>query len=259
MTTGRGATGSGASSRTGRTDPSAAGTAARGVRSSRLSPLRPTRNLRRTATTRASPRGIAENPEDAAVSARRRVDETKPDTSSDGSSSRPRPPGSLEANRKPSGTPFSVHRPRGTPRTPRGQRRRRTRTRRWTPWPPRAPRAAESPRLDADAHGERSEYATLARIALATHKSGLGPRAARSRRGRDARERARAAHVPVRLGKRPCPDVAAHAARPCRARGGAGGGDLRDDRGGAPPASWRGWMFRAELTSDARAGSPRSL
>ena len=202
----------------------------------------------------------AENPEDAAVSARRRVDETKPDTSSDGSSS----------------ASASAWITGGEPETERYSFFRASTAR----YPAYATRATEtsyedSPldaaaiaasaealagvaRLDADAYGERSEYATLARIALATHKSGLGPGALRDRVADVMRESVRAGAPPFLFdSKTPVlPDVAAAAAAAARAAVPAEA--MREMTGAPSPASWRaGCSGRAH--ERRRAGSPRSL
>ena len=185
----------------------------------------------------------AENPEDAAVSARFRVDETKPDTSSDGSSS----------------ASASAWITGGEPETERYSFFRASTAR----YPAYATRATEtsyedSPldaaaiaasaealagvaRLDADAYGERSEYATLARIALATHKSGRARARCATRRGRDARERRAGAPPFLFDSKTPVlPDAAAAAADAARA---AVPAEAMRERTGAVAGELAGWMF----------------
>ena len=187
----------------------------------------------------------AENPEDAAVSARRRVDEkAPPDASFRGSSS-----ASASAwitGGEPTTERYSFFRA-STARYPAYATRATETSYEDSPLDAAAIAASAQAlagvaRLDADAYGERSEYATLARIALATHKSGMGPGALRDRVADVMRESVRAGAPPFLFdAKTPVlPDVAAAAADAARA---AVPAEAMREMTGAVAGELAGWMF----------------
>ena len=182
----------------------------------------------------------AENPEDAEVSARRRADETKPGSSSSSSSSTWITGGEPEIERY---SFFCA----STARYPAYATRATETSYEDSPLDAAAIAASAEALagvagVDADAYGEKSEYATLARIALATHASGLGPSTLRDRVADVMRSSVRAGAPPFLFDASTpmLPAITAVAAGAARA---AVPAEAMREMTGAVAGELAGWMF----------------
>ena len=184
----------------------------------------------------------AENPEDADVSARRRADASNLDSSSDTT----RASSAWITGGEPETERYSFF-GASTARYP-AYATRTTETS-YEDSPLDAAAIAASVELlagvagvDADAYGEKTEYATLARIALATHASGIGPSALRDRVADAMRSSVRAGAPPFLFDKNMplLPDFVAAAADAARA---AVPADAMREMTGAVAVDLAGWMF----------------